>query len=167
MFNIHLKNPNSYLMLLADVAMVSLALVGAYALRFDFFSDPVFLEGRYDTQLIRALAVVVPYKMVIFGLFGLYRGMWRYTNLRDMRKLAVAVMLSSMLMVSYIAYRYHFVGFCPQCLRVGCAVDLCAGGRSAHFHSHWVRLSPVRVGWSHAQTIAAAPATDAGDRGGV
>ncbi|VGO15610.1 UDP-N-acetyl-alpha-D-glucosamine C6 dehydratase [Pontiella desulfatans] len=111
MFNIHLKNPNSYLMLLADVAMVSLALVGAYALRFDFFSDPVFLEGRYDTQLIRALAVVVPYKMVIFGLFGLYRGMWRYTNLRDMRKLAVAVMLSSMLMVSYIAYRYHFVGF--------------------------------------------------------
>jgi FlaA1/EpsC-like NDP-sugar epimerase len=111
MFMIRLRNLNSYLMLLADAVMIASAIFGAYVLRFDFFSDPVFLKGEYDTQMTKTLVFVVPIKVMIFGLFGLYRGMWRYTNLRDMRKLAQAVLLSSMIIVSYIAYRYHFAGF--------------------------------------------------------
>jgi FlaA1/EpsC-like NDP-sugar epimerase len=98
-------------MLMADAVMVAIALLGAYALRFDFFSDPLFLKGRFGPQMLHSLGIVVPLKILIFGFFGLYRGMWRYTNLRDMRKLALAILVSSTFLVSYIVYSHHFVGF--------------------------------------------------------
>ena len=78
---------------------------------FEFFTDPLFTEVGYDRQLVISLLIVVPFKLLLFWLFGLYRGMWRYTNLRDMKKLALAILVASMVMVSFIAYRYHFSSF--------------------------------------------------------
>ncbi len=108
---IQLKNPYTYLMLLADTLAVALALVGAYALRFEFFTDPIFYESAFNRQMPISITVLIPVKLTLFILFGLYRGMWRYTNLRDMKKIALAVLVSSMFVVSFIAYRYHFQGF--------------------------------------------------------
>ena len=108
---LNFRNPNSYLMLLADVLAVALAMICAYALRFDFFMDPLFVEKGYDGQLLKTIPALIPLKLACFGFFGLYRGMWRYTNLRDMKKIAMAVAASSLVIVSYIAYRYHFEGF--------------------------------------------------------
>ncbi len=104
------KNPTFYFMLLADMLSVSLALWLAYALRFDFF-DSVDYTPEFHGQVVRSLPFVVPLKLIFFFLFGLYRGMWRYTNLRDMRKIAMAVAGSSLLIVSFIAYSFHFQGF--------------------------------------------------------
>jgi FlaA1/EpsC-like NDP-sugar epimerase len=87
-----------------------LALLLSYAVRFDFFLSPEFTQ-HYLTQMTLALLAVVPLKVIIFAMFGLYRGMWRYTNLRDMREVAWAVLTASLVINSLIAYLYHFQGF--------------------------------------------------------
>lgn len=136
------KNINFYLMLFADAGAVALALAGAYALRFDFYADPNFAASGFDQQMLQWLPAVVPLKLVVFVLFGLYRGMWRYTNLRDMKKVVLAVAVSSMLMVSYIAYRHHFMGYARTVYMLDALLTfaLVAG----------VRIG-VRVGYSYRQ----------------
>ena len=105
-----LKNINFYLMLLADSAGIAMALVLAYALRFDFF-ESVDYSVRYKAQLIHSLPFIIPLKLALFFSLGLYRGMWRFTNLHDMRKIATAVASASLVIISWIAYQYHFMGF--------------------------------------------------------
>ncbi len=97
-------------MLMADALSVALALWLAYALRFDFF-ESVDYTPEFHGQIRRSLPYIVPLKLIAFFLMGLYRGMWRYTNLRDMRKIALAVAVSSLLITSFIAYRFHFQDF--------------------------------------------------------
>jgi FlaA1/EpsC-like NDP-sugar epimerase len=111
MLKVQIKNPNLYLMLLADAVAVALALACAYALRFEFYTDPDFVELGFSFQLAVSIAVLIPLKLFLFASFGLYRGMWRYTNLRDMKKIALAVLIATLLVVSFIAYRFHFSGF--------------------------------------------------------
>ncbi len=104
------KNPTFYLMMAADALSVSLALWLAYIERFDFFKSVDFTP-EFEAQIVPSILIFIPLKLAFFCLFGLYRGMWRYTNLRDMRKIAGAVTGSSLVIVSFIAYQYQFVGF--------------------------------------------------------
>ncbi len=104
------RNPTFYLMILADALGIALALWLAYVLRFDFFQSDDFTEG-FQGQILRSLPTVIPLKLILFFLFGLYRGMWRYTNLRDMRKIVLASVAAFLLIVSFIGYRFHFQGF--------------------------------------------------------
>lgn len=99
------KNPNFYLMLLADAISVALALWLAFALRFDFFQSGDY-SAAYREQMVPSLLASMPLKVALFFIFGLYRGMWRYTNLRDMRKIMAAVAVSSLLMVSFVNHIY-------------------------------------------------------------
>lgn len=105
-----LRNPNFYLMLFVDALGIAAALVLAYALRFDFFQD-VEYNIQYTSQMRVSLLPVISLKLILFFLFGLYRGMWRYTNLHDMRKIFGAVVTAFLLITGFIAYRYHFQGF--------------------------------------------------------
>jgi len=104
------KNPMFYLMLIADALSVSLALCLAYVLRFDF-GQSVDYTPEFHGQVFRSLPSIVPLKLTLFFIFGLYRGMWRYTNLRDMRKITMAVAVASLVIVSFVGYRFHFQGF--------------------------------------------------------
>lgn len=97
-------------MMVADALGIALALWLAYVLRFDFFQSEDFTEA-FRGQILRSLPVIIPLKLILFFLFGLYRGMWRYTNLRDMRKIVLASAAAFLLIVSFIGYRFHFQGF--------------------------------------------------------
>jgi FlaA1/EpsC-like NDP-sugar epimerase len=63
--------------------------VGAYLLRFDFV-----LEYYYRAQILRLLPFLLPGKIVIFFVFGMYRGMWRFTGLNDLWRLAQADLIA-------------------------------------------------------------------------
>jgi FlaA1/EpsC-like NDP-sugar epimerase len=110
MLKSQLKNPNFYLMLLADAVGIAAALVLAYAARFDFFRAADY-TARFHKQMLQALPLVIALKLTLFFGFDLYRGMWRYTNLRDMGKIARAVASALFLIISFITYRWHFRGF--------------------------------------------------------
>jgi len=107
------RNANFYVMLAADALCMAAALTVSYLLRFEFN-----LPNFYGAQLIALFKYVLPLKLAVFLLLGLYRGMWRYTSLADFWKLMEAVVLSSALVVALVAFRFGFFGFSRAVLAV-------------------------------------------------
>lgn len=100
------KNRHFYFMLAAEAACFAAALSLSYLLRFDFS-----LPEIYAAQLRAMYQYALPLKLCVFLALGLYRGMWRYTSLVDFKRLGEAVLLSSALLVAFVAFRYGFTGF--------------------------------------------------------
>ena len=106
--NLHpqLKNYNFYLMIVSDAFIFVVALVAAHLLRFEFSFAAVKIEG------IKLLLLwIIPLKSFVFLSLGLYRGMWRYTSIRDLWLLAKASLLSSLLILAVILYVSRFEGY--------------------------------------------------------
>lgn len=101
-----LKNRNFYAMILMDVCIFIITLFLTYVFRFDFVLAQVDMK-----QVASLLLWMVPLKTVIFFLFGLYSGMWRYTGVRDFWKLAQACVISTMLVMMIILTVYRFQGY--------------------------------------------------------
>jgi FlaA1/EpsC-like NDP-sugar epimerase len=101
-----LKNPKLYLMILSDTLLFAIALTAAYLFRFEFRLDQVEIN-----QIKTILIWLIPLKLIVFFSFGLYRGMWRYTSVRDFWRLAQACLISMLLIMAVILYLYHFQGF--------------------------------------------------------
>jgi FlaA1/EpsC-like NDP-sugar epimerase len=78
------------LAVLHDVAAIVLAWSVAYLLRFNFD-----VPSNFSSELRHAAGWVVVLQMVFFWRFGLYRGIWRYASLGDLRRIMLAVVLSS------------------------------------------------------------------------
>ncbi|MEA2014745.1 MAG: nucleoside-diphosphate sugar epimerase/dehydratase [Thermodesulfobacteriota bacterium] len=99
-------NKNFYMMLSADALLVALAYAMGYIVRF---------EGVIPQQsllhLKTILPFVVPLKLASFFIFGLYRGMWRYTSLTDIKSVFKATVFSSVIMVLTILFFYRFQGY--------------------------------------------------------
>jgi Predicted nucleoside-diphosphate sugar epimerases len=107
------KNRHFYFMLAAEAACFTAALSLSYLLRFDFS-----LPEPYALQLRAMYKYVLPLKLGVFLTLGLYRGMWRYTSLLDFKRLVEAVVLSSALLIAFVAFRYGFTGFSRSVLAV-------------------------------------------------
>lgn len=101
-----LKNLKLYVMLLSDALLIVLALYIAFMLRFEFQLPPVF-----QRQLIRLLPYTVVIKLLVFYTFGLYRGFWRYTTVRDFWQIAKASAVASLVLITVVSYLYRFYGF--------------------------------------------------------
>jgi FlaA1/EpsC-like NDP-sugar epimerase len=99
------RNRRFYIVLAADIEIFIMAFVGAYLLRFDLTLDPF-----YRAQILKILPFLLPSKILIFFLFGLYRGMWRYTSLHDLGRLAQATLLSMLAYVVTVFCVHSFEG---------------------------------------------------------
>ncbi len=106
--NMHpqLKNPKFYLVLFSDAAIFALAHVSAYLFRFEFILTPVSLQ-----HIQAVLLWLIPLKLIVFLSFGLYRGMWRYTSVRDFWLIAQATVTSSLLTIFIMIYLNRFEGY--------------------------------------------------------
>jgi len=80
------------LAVLHDLVAAALAWILSYMLRFNFE-----LPNSFVVELRQTLFLVVPLQLVIFWRFHLYRGIWRYASTTDLRRIFMAVMLSSAL----------------------------------------------------------------------
>jgi len=105
-FNFLLKKRNLFLMLAGESALFGLALLISYSLRFEFDIPDSFLR-----QMFSLLPAAVAMKIGFFWMTGLYRGMWRYTGLPDLWKIARAVFMAEAAMIFYVAYASHFRGY--------------------------------------------------------
>ncbi len=81
-----LRNPRSLLAISHDIAAALIAWYAAYSLRFNLDIPDFYLR-----QLIDSLAMVVPLQTAIFWSFGLYRGIWKYASIPDLKKIIYAV----------------------------------------------------------------------------
>ncbi|WP_320171787.1 nucleoside-diphosphate sugar epimerase/dehydratase [Maridesulfovibrio sp.] len=102
----NLRNANFYLMVLMDLIIFFVAFYGAYLFRFDFA-----LPGYAHTQYLELLKYTVIIKFSVFLGLGLYRGMWRYTSLRDLWQILEATFLQSLILVTIVLYKFGFGGF--------------------------------------------------------
>ena len=101
-----LTNPKLYLMIVSDIVIFTLAHIIAYLLRFDFTID-----RYYSHIMLLSLTWIVPLKALIFWGLGLYRGMWRYTSVKDFWRLLQASIVSMLLIMATILYLYRFQGY--------------------------------------------------------
>jgi len=86
----HGVNTRALYAFLHDVIACGIAWCAAYLLRFNFEIPDAFAGGMLD-----ALLLVVLVQAAVFWAFGLYRGMWRFAGLTDLRRIAIAVGVSA------------------------------------------------------------------------
>ena len=97
---------NLFIVVLADILILTAAMIGAYQVRFEFSIPPGFLS-----LLQRMLPWALVIKLICFYYFGLYRGMWRYTSITDLINIIKASSVGSLLIVVYILLQYRFIGY--------------------------------------------------------
>ena len=78
-------NPRSLTASLHDLCAAAIAWMAGYALRFNFDIPPSFVEAMWSNLLW-----AIPLQAVIFHGFGLYRGIWRFASIPDLRRIALA-----------------------------------------------------------------------------
>lgn len=134
-----LKNPNLYLMIVSDAALFALALTMAYLVRFEL------TFGQEELRQIKSILIwLIPLKITVFLCFGLYRGMWRYTSLRDSWKLAQACIVSTLLIMAIILIIYRFAGFSRAVFILdGGLTFLLTGGLRMAIRSYFARHERV------------------------
>lgn len=101
-----LRNPKFYVMLLIDACLFAAALYGAYLLRFEFT-----VPARDLPQIEQMLPYAVGIKLGVFWMFGLYRGMWRFSGLEDFWRLGQASILSMLLIIVGFVYINTCAGY--------------------------------------------------------
>ncbi|MBW1998099.1 MAG: polysaccharide biosynthesis protein [Deltaproteobacteria bacterium] len=101
-----LLNRNFLFILGMDVLLISAAWYFSYLLRFNFQIPPESIN-----LMKRLLPLIVAIKIVTFFFCDLYRGMWRYTSIRDFFDIIRAASISSLIIVVLILYMHRFAGF--------------------------------------------------------
>lgn len=84
------SNIRTLLAILHDIAAAAFAWMLAYLLRFNFD-----LPASYSDEMLQTLLWVVPLQVTVFWKFGLYRGIWHYASLNDLRRIVLAVLLAA------------------------------------------------------------------------
>jgi len=90
-FELKKPNPRSALAFAHDVAAVCIAWGAAFLLRFNFDVPPDFLRVLYLT-----IGWVVLIDAAMFLSFRLYRGIWRYASIHDLKLLLTAVGIAAL-----------------------------------------------------------------------
>ena len=84
-------NWRAQLAFIHDMTATAVMWLAAYWIRFNFDISPEFLTASF-----KALAWVIPLYAAIYLKFGLYRGIWRYASMGDLRRLFIAAGLGAM-----------------------------------------------------------------------
>lgn len=84
----------SALAILHDVSATMLAWWLAFALRFNFQIPEEFVHS-----IVKNGYWVIPLQVIVFFYFGLYKGVWRFASLPDLKRILKAAMTSVLLML--------------------------------------------------------------------
>ena len=124
-----------------DMVLVSVSLFLSYALRFNTLS-----LGEYAHQILVLLPLMLAVRLSVFVLMGLYRGMWRFTGMRDLISLIKAVTISSVLVLALLFLAFRLEEYPRSVFIIDWFVVLVLAGGSRFVY----RL--YREGWLHADT---------------
>ncbi len=100
-----ITNYKFWLVTLADISLVMLSYSLAYWLRFDVVPDN-FIDF-WKVTLVPIAAI----KLCVFFMFGLHRGMWRYTSLNDIIRIILANFTSTCLVATYFIFAFYTRSF--------------------------------------------------------
>jgi UDP-GlcNAc:undecaprenyl-phosphate GlcNAc-1-phosphate transferase len=89
-----------------DFFVIAFAYYLAFALRFEFS-----LSDSLMNLYLTSLPIVVAATYVGFFIFGLYRGLWRYTGLEDLVRIAKGVAFATLLSMAGLIFFDRFTGY--------------------------------------------------------
>ena len=97
---------NFLVVLAIDAFLVAFSWYFANLLRFNF-------EIPLDSMAVitRLGPILVGTKVVVFYLFDLYKGMWRYTSIDDLLNIIKASGISSLIVVTVVSFTHGLAGF--------------------------------------------------------
>ena len=95
-----------------DLLAAALAWLIAYLLRFNFDLPPSFRSEMWRTMLW-----VAPLQSLIFWYMGLYRGIWRYASVSDLRRIFMAVLLAATL-IPLVLWMFRINAVVPRSVLV-------------------------------------------------
>jgi len=96
---------NFWIVLMVDIALIAAAHFLAYLVRFDWSISWEI------PKILKVLPFIIITKIPVFYIFGLYRGMWRYTSIADLINITKAVAVSSGFIIMSVLYLNRFSGF--------------------------------------------------------
>jgi FlaA1/EpsC-like NDP-sugar epimerase len=88
-------NPRTFLALLHDIAAAVIAWISAYLLRFNFA-----IPEEFAASMLQSLCWVVSLQAFIFIVFGLYRGVWRFASVSDLKRIFLAIAAATALITA-------------------------------------------------------------------
>ena len=91
-------NLRTLIVVVHDLAVATLAWIVAYLLRFNFDLPDEFVRGAAVTA-----PLVVVLQGAVFHGFGLYRGIWRFASVLDLRRILMAAGLSALAVPALLA----------------------------------------------------------------
>jgi FlaA1/EpsC-like NDP-sugar epimerase len=97
---------------LHDFLAVNVSWVLAYSLRFNF-SIPV----EHIDPMFRALVSILLISTCSFYFIGLYRGVWRFASIIDLKRIIVSVFLASFISIAFF-FMYKDIGMMPRSVLV-------------------------------------------------
>ncbi len=104
----HKMDARALLAFLHDLLAVAAAWCATYWLRFNLEIPTPFVD-----DMLATLVWVLPLKGAIFLTFGLYRGLWRFASLNDLRRIVLAVAVAAML-VPLILVMFRIQSIVPR-----------------------------------------------------
>ncbi|HXU93884.1 MAG TPA: nucleoside-diphosphate sugar epimerase/dehydratase [Gallionella sp.] len=102
----------TFLAVAHDSVAVVLAWSVAYLLRFNFE-----LPDDFATELRQTLIWVVPLQVAIFWGLGLYKGIWRYASLADLRRIVLAVLVAAV-SIPFVLWMFRIGAVVPRSVLV-------------------------------------------------
>lgn len=97
-----------WVIILGDLFVSLIALVIAYSMRFDIYSD--FTELKSELDIIKySIPIFFLVKFIVFYVFQVHKGIVRYTSSEDLRRVFLAVLTSSLIFGVLGLFRYTLI----------------------------------------------------------
>ncbi|WP_319409900.1 glycosyl transferase [uncultured Desulfosarcina sp.] len=103
---IELTYKRQMMMVILDVGLVAFAYYLSYRLRFDG-SD----FTRYFRVFLKSLPIIIPIKLIVFYLSGIYKGFWQYISTRDVFQYIRCSALATLVVITAATILYRFTDF--------------------------------------------------------
>ena len=136
---------NLRIILLCDVIAILLGFIFSLFIRNDFLVPDLI----FNDMIFNMLGLILSVKLVSFAIFGLYRGMWRYTSLLDMSNIAKANVFGTILVIATIGYFRGFQDIPRAVFMIDLILTFCFTGLSRIgirlIYSHLINPKPYRI----------------------
>ena len=106
------KNIKILLAFFYDFFTVIFSWLLAYALRFNFA-----IPNEQIKPMLLALPAILLISMLTFYFVGLYRGIWRFASIADLKRIIASVLLANFFLIAFF-YMYKEIGMIPRSVLV-------------------------------------------------
>ena len=107
-----MKKFKIFLAFLYDFFAIIFSWYLAYSLRFNFT-----IPTEYTKDITLTIPIILSISIPIFYFNGLYRGIWRFASIADLKKIAISVVSASLAVIIFL-YMYREISIIPRSVLV-------------------------------------------------